>query len=118
MGRVYDELKMQHERDVSIRTPHMGRVEMISWIDSPTLCFNPHAPYGARPGVSFPEVATPTGFNPHAPYGARLQPLQYAFEVVLVSIRTPHMGRVMHPPSLLMRPRGFNPHAPYGARRR
>jgi len=48
MGRVNSSTAKTQRSHVSIRTPHMGRVDLIVIRHDVITSFNPHAPYGAR----------------------------------------------------------------------
>jgi len=79
--------------DVSIRTPHMGRVANSLIGGFCNVCFNPHAPYGARQKQEGGEKSKALFQSARPIWGA-----SYKFEdhnkYYCVSIRTPHMGRV------------------------
>ena len=102
-------------RPISIHAPHTGR-DNLSWYNRyKRRYFNPRAPYGARPVISFVcahsrlfqstrpirgatlcencRQITSSNFNPRAPYGARQEFHLIRQPGLCISIHAPHTGR-------------------------
>ena len=124
---------------ISTHTPHAGRDEFRTLVESLDENFYSHAPCGARPAQAEKELAAKQNFYSHAPCGARLETLfsnrlDFTFlltrpmrgatilsncgvGILTISTHTPHAGRDPCPGIACTVSTYFYSHAPCGARR-
>ena len=104
-----------HWRCVSTHAPRTGRGTWPFSKQRLIGCFNPRAPYGARPGKKWRNKQEKS-FNPRAPYGARQVPPVPDFSDDEFQPTRPVRGAAAWRSCWWRNGGGFNPRAPYGAR--
>ena len=101
---------------ISIHAPHTGRDMCRSSVSGPSSRFQSTRPIRGATTTRPHSITSKEDFNPRAPYGARLDRIDDAFLVDLISIHAPHTGRDASGSCARASRSNFNPRAPYGAR--